>query len=420
MNSRVIGRVVARRAVDVLILIWLVALVVVWMTGGWELTIGGVQIKSNHVSTLLKMILYLSVVRLALTIGLVDLFTLLLSIAASLVIAELIVRVFVPQRADQRLVGVHRPSEIYGWELAPGATSHGNLGERISINSAGMRDVEHPSDPGGAARVAVVGDSFTFGMGVDIADTYAKRLEEALRRERADAEVLNFGVIAYQLWQTLRVLENRVRPFHPNLVVFQLFYDDVVAATPPEQIASNNPFTTITAPEFHGSQLLNLARNSYRAVSTRYRYLGGARYLASIDERRVEIGPDGKYELYYRVQATRPDGATHEAVRTDFEEIAAWADANRVPILTVLIPDATQLHDPARQVINRYFADELARVGVPFHDLTPTLEADPDPRSLYLLPNDAHTSPKANRLIAEAIAADPVVEQSLRLTGSEP
>jgi lysophospholipase L1-like esterase len=48
-------------------------------------------------------------------------------------------------------------------------------------------------------RVAVLGDSFTFGAGVDAADAFPARLERRLRARpgTADAAVLNAGVISY-------------------------------------------------------------------------------------------------------------------------------------------------------------------------------------------------------------------------------
>ena len=55
-------------------------------------------------------------------------------------------------------------------------------------------------------------------------------------------------------------------------------------------------------------------------------------------------------------------------------------------------------------IVNRFLEHVCSEIGVPFIDVTPTLEAEKDHRSLYLFPFDAHNSPKGLRLIAELIA----------------
>jgi hypothetical protein len=83
----------------------------------------------------------------------------------------------------------------------------------------------------------------------------------------------------------------------------------------------------------------------------------------------------------------------------------------------VLIPDSTQLGSPERQIVNRQVERELARLAIPFVDVTPRFERVPDPRTLFLFPIDAHTNAAGHALIAEAIATHPVV---LDVMGSTP
>ena len=73
-------------------------------------------------------------------------------------------------------------------------------------------------------------------------------------------------------------------------------------------------------------------------------------------------------------------------------------------ILVVLIPDSVQLGDPHMQAVNKFVARATGEIGVQFIDMTPILEADDDYTSLYLFPFDAHNSPRALKMIAEAIA----------------
>ena len=43
-------------------------------------------------------------------------------------------------------------------------------------------------------------------------------------------------------------------------------------------------------------------------------------------------------------------------------------------------------------------------IGIPFLDITPNFEKQPDPRELYLFPLDAHTSAKGNNIVAGEVA----------------
>jgi lysophospholipase L1-like esterase len=74
-----------------------------------------------------------------------------------------------------------------------------------------------------------------------------------------------------------------------------------------------------------------------------------------------------------------------------------------IQVLVVLIPDAAQMHEPERQEVNLFVAQTCKDIGVPFVDVTKRFEKEEDPRTLYLFPLDAHTSPKGHRLIADSI-----------------
>ena len=83
--------------------------------------------------------------------------------------AEGILRIWDPPLAQPSLVQIHRPSNVDDWELIPRAFGVGEEGEVIQINSAGMRDREYSVEkPAASKRIAALGDSFTFGMAVEL------------------------------------------------------------------------------------------------------------------------------------------------------------------------------------------------------------------------------------------------------------
>lgn len=113
------------------------------------------------------------------------------------------------------------------YELVPGSPD----GRRLKISSAGLRDREYSiAKPAGTFRIAMVGDSVTFGLGCPRAQTHPKFLERFLRALRTPEapkfEVMNFGVTGYNAREIAATLRNRVAPFRPDLVVWAYVAND--------------------------------------------------------------------------------------------------------------------------------------------------------------------------------------------------
>ena len=100
-------------------------------------------------------------------------------------------------------------------------------------NALGMRDAEvSPGKPTDVLRIAFLGDSFTFGWGVEVAQGYADLLEGLLQQRLEAAgdtrrvEVLNFGVPGYNTATEVACLEHKALPLKPDLILLQYFYND--------------------------------------------------------------------------------------------------------------------------------------------------------------------------------------------------
>jgi hypothetical protein len=74
------------------------------------------------------------------------------------------------------------------------------------------------------ARVALLGDSFTFGLEVSYADSWGQQLE----RQLGDgAQVLNFGVDGYGVDQASLKYERQVRAWRPDVVILSIVDHDI-------------------------------------------------------------------------------------------------------------------------------------------------------------------------------------------------
>ena len=107
-------------------------------------------------------------------------------------------------------------------------------GTWVTINAHGMRDTRDYAipKPDGVMRIAVIGDSVTFGTGVELEDTYAKQLETALNaNDGPTVEVLNFGVPGTNTPHHIAMIDQAGR-FDPDVIVLAYVLND--AAPTPE------------------------------------------------------------------------------------------------------------------------------------------------------------------------------------------
>jgi acyl-CoA thioesterase I len=87
-------------------------------------------------------------------------------------------------------------------------------------------------------RIAVLGDSLTAAYGLDVADGFPARLEQALRERGYDCAVLDAGVSGDTSAGGLARLDWMLAD-QPSHVIVELGGNDGLRALPPEQMAQN-------------------------------------------------------------------------------------------------------------------------------------------------------------------------------------
>jgi len=397
---------------NVAIVYFITLILALIVTGGYQFELFGITLSSNRIDPLAIGLMTAGGLRLALHLGPGNSALVFTSCLLAMGLAEVCVRVLSPAMAQPGLVQIHQPSDTYGFELAPGSVGQGMLGEDISINPQGARDAPF-TDKRNNKRIVAIGDSFTFGIGVELEDSYVKQLESMLRETDKNVEVLNLGVGSYNFWHYLEVLNNRVVDLVPDLVIIGFYLDDLSVPGHPQTVIPHNPFEQRVHDDFTASALWNLIRNLMTRLEARYRHRRGYEYLAGIEERKNYIGGRKPDHIFYRLQTGSMDPGLYRAFGEAVDKLAAWSIRENVPVVVVFIPDASQINEPIRQSVNRTVASEMARVGIEFVDATPIFEAQPDARPLYLFPLDAHTSPSGHALIAQVLAQNATVRKLL-------
>src|SRR5262249_48034368 len=128
-----------------------------------------------------------------------------------------------------------------GFVLRPLQTAftHDHL---VQINSLGLRDREIAPNPApGTLRVLALGDSQTFGNGLELSDTWPKQLERILEGSGDGRrwEVINAGIPGTDTWQHEVVLRRFLVTTHPNAVLLAFYVNDVSPRYEPRNIEAS-------------------------------------------------------------------------------------------------------------------------------------------------------------------------------------
>ena len=143
--------------------------------------------------------------------------------------------------------GLLRYDRQLGWRLSPGWSGrhrHYDFDTSYTVNGKGLRRTGLKTAGGGGDAWAFVGDSFTFGIGVDDQQTFCSLLE----KRSSDLACLNFAVPGYSTDQQLLLIRERVAEFRPAKVflVTCLINDLFDNALPiPVQGTHSKPYFTI-------------------------------------------------------------------------------------------------------------------------------------------------------------------------------
>ncbi len=138
----------------------------------------------------------------------------------------------VPDEAGAEPIGLRHPTR--GHSLRPNFRGHfvhpEFAGEKVAINGSGFRDREvrprgrNDSQDVDGLNVTVLGDSVTFGMGVEASETFSALLESKLTDQlERPVRVFNAGVSGYGALHELVVLREEYPRQQPNIAVVAFY-----------------------------------------------------------------------------------------------------------------------------------------------------------------------------------------------------
>ena len=230
----------------------------------------------------------------------------------SLLILELVTHIFYPlpplEMNEFRLSssGYYQKDAELGWiprkNIRGVHNRKGSFSTTFRTNSNGFRDKEYELEkPKDVTRIIVIGDSFTWGYGVNDDEIYTERLETMLPK----TEVINLGVTAYGLQQEILHFKREGLKYAPDIVILGFCLNDIYRNHEEidQRIAivnSNNnkrevtPFVKFKQYLFHKSALYRFIidrTNSNKALLKALVYLGIKDSLSGFEELDTNLMP---------------------------------------------------------------------------------------------------------------------------------
>ena len=329
------------------------------------------------------------------------------STGLGLAVAEFAVRVF---NLGPEIRPVYRENfrlsenPSLGYELAPESPD----GES-RINSHGFRGSEVGlRKEAGTRRIAVIGDSISFGHDVTFRQAFSAVMQRNLNRRLAESgvryEVLNFGVTGYGATQAVESLRSLALAFDPDLVVYAYCLNDAQAYSLEmanlRALATNAERGYLDRFATDRLRVFVLARYGLQLLTRAGRERGEEQFWHSDDPQFIAIrsgGYQGYYEGLYR------DPASLQRVIDAFDALAEVSQRESLPVLVVLFPLLIDLDRYTLVDVHQKLRAELESRSLGVLDLTEvyTDQFVEDPAGLAMDP--LHPTVRGHRVAALAV-----------------
>jgi hypothetical protein len=261
--------------------------------------------------------------------------------------------------------------------------AHGNI--RINTDALGLRSaipgeryIKKNSDE---YRIAFLGNSNTFGVGMAFEDTFPHKIENLLNtmQHRYKVQAFNFGVSSYSVKEMFATLRYRALDICPDLVIMGIVYDDFNLSRTPgvDRWGYNTHYGTglfVSGDSF----LKHLLRNLHMSYIVRDLVL----QLKEYKNKETSSGDkETKYNSYHYIQ--------------DFETVAK---AHNINSLIVTLPEVDQNGSQYYNIINKFDKDRIAYYDI--SNISTHYTNDKFKASKY----DIHPSALVNHNIAQLLA----------------
>lgn len=319
---------------------------------------------------------------------------LVVSLALFSLVAEIVLRSVLPTLIVWKI-----PQEKYRFDsqtghwLAPDQQAFTHSAS-VSTNSEGLRDRDYlPYAATGVVRILALGDSQTFGNGIELDETWPKRLETVLNDTAKNKyEVINAGLAASDTWQHEIILKRLLPKYNPDVVILAFYVNDVVKKYVPSPELKQNR-------EAGQSRLIYALKKSALLMSLRTAY----------DTIKIMVSPSKGFlaqQALLRGEDLPVLKERWQQVSNSIASMKQMSDAYRTKFIIISLPRRDQVD--GRTPWDGYYG-KLESVAKQFH--VPIFSMLEPLQAAYLvygrrlfIPWDGHNTVIANQAIAESIS----------------
>jgi hypothetical protein len=256
---------------------------------------------------------------------------------------------------------------------------------KVRLNRLGFREREFDfAKPPGVYRIAVIGDSFTFGQGIDEEARFSNLIRQRLNDWKGAYDVLNFGRAGTETVHHLKILTGLVLWAAPDFVLLQWYINDV------ETDKSRRPRPWPLLPSRRLAAKL-------RPVSALY-YLLDYHWVTL----QAELGWMGSYEADMREQFGDPESPASITAQKLLKQFLTTCKQREVSVGMVVFGDSYGRPSALDFLVDRVLS-LCAEEAITCVDTRQIFAPYEDVQQLWANRLDPHPGPLANRLVADRV-----------------
>jgi hypothetical protein len=235
-------------------------------------------------------------------------------------------------------------------------------------------------------RVAVIGDSFAEGAGVQFSDSFGVRLESLLNLNTnlLPAEVRVWAKGGYNTQMELRFLKEAIQ-WRPHVLILQVFLNDTENPMNKEELGQWRSETMPRKPSSGISLILSKTRV-------------GAWIYTKMEHRRCD-----KAYLRYMERTTSPDYSGWQNFVAALKVFRESCDREQIKLVTVIFPELEEVGHYRFDKIHAQIGQVLKGEGMIYLDLLDEYRGKRTDRMGVVPKLDSHPSEIAHRIASEAI-----------------
>ena len=279
----------------------------------------------------------------------------------------------------------------------------------VEINADGLRDAPLSAARTASLRALAVGDSFTFGIGVEQEQTWPEVLERALaQRTGASSAVVNAGVPAYSARQMrLRALD-LLEPVDPALVVAGLYARSYWRVNEPYVVYGGTLVVSSELPRLAIAASGDLVLTSFQPGVLRDVdvWLKGHLHLPA----RIFDAVGTRHWRERTIQHEAPDRShwndrDYQPVLDELAQLHAALAARGIPMVLLLVnhQDADGSFSGDELRYNEHVARFCRARDLPLADPLARFVAEAAGRPIFRTPSDMHWTPLAHQIAAQEV-----------------